>query len=648
MISPPCAPRRRILTCAPLFILVGVTGTLQAGDLAGDDDDDNLELVVVSASRTPIERRDVAGSMTVFTDEDLANRKPILVSDMLRNAPGVAVSRSGGMGGITQVRVRGAEANQVLVLIDGVEANNVSDGGYNFANLLANDVAQIEVLRGPQSSLWGSGALAGVISITTERSETPFGINAFLEGGSFNTVNTGINLGGVVDRFHYRVSASYLDTDGENISLEGGEEDGHQNKTAQLNLGYDFTDNINLKGFYRLTEARTDFDDTFSGPPMDADKRTESDFDYSAVIFQVAAFDRVWLNDIGAKMNRGDEDSYTDGSLDNNVKTSKLRGYWQSTWLPAGGDNNSLTLVAERVRETFEQEGFSASDHSQAMTGYVGEYMHNWNSGLKLSLSARRDDNEEFKDANTYRVGLLFDRLDRGWLLRTAYGTGVKNPTLVELFGTFDNFVGNSDLKPEQSVSWEVGTTLKTPNNFFKFDLTYFEERLEDEIDGFYYDVAQGAFTAVNTDGESDRSGVEVSGLFNFTGQLSLYLAYTYLDAREPEGDDGASEIEIRRPRHTAAANLNYRFLDDRGRVNLNVDYTGGQADIDFSPPTYNTEVCLDAFTLVSLVASFEVIDKLEVYVRGENLLDEEYQEVFGYAGNSRAGYLGLRYAWSL
>jgi vitamin B12 transporter len=186
---------------------------------------------------------------------------------------------------------------------------------------------------------------------------------------------------------------------------------------------------------------------------------------------------------------------------------------------------------------------------------------------------------------------------------------------------------------------------LKTPQDFFRFDLTYFDERLEDEINGFYFDPSLGdfgKFTALNTEGTSERNGVEVAGLFNFTADLSLYLAYTYLDARDPD-----NEIELRRPRHTASANLNYLFLAERGRVNLNVDYTGDQQDTDFSPPTYNTPVQLDSFTLVSLVVSYALIDNLEIYARGENLLDEEYQEVFGYAGNSRAGYLGIRYAWS-
>jgi vitamin B12 transporter len=162
------------------------------------------------------------------------------------------------------------------------------------------------------------------------------------------------------------VSLSYVDTDGENISLEGDEDDGYNNKTAQINLGYDFTDDINLNGFYRHTAAVTDFDETFFGAPVDADKHTEGVQEYGSLVFQIASFERRWINDVGVQINRSDEDSFTDRMQDNNVETSKERGYWQSSWLPGGDDNNSLTFVLERVRENFQQQGYSLSDHSQS------------------------------------------------------------------------------------------------------------------------------------------------------------------------------------------------------------------------------------------------------------------------------------------
>jgi vitamin B12 transporter len=199
------------------------------------------------------------------------------------------------------------------------------------------------------------------------------------------------------------------------------------------------------------------------------------------------------------------------------------------------------------------------------------------------------------------------------------------------------------------SRSWEIGTTLKTAGDLLRVDLTYFNERLEDEVDGFYFDPTIGEFgstTAINRDDTSKRDGVELGSWLTLSDNLSLYLAYTYLNAKEPEVN-GKSAQEIRRPRNIASANLNYLFWQQRARFNLNVDYNGEQADIFFGPPTYNERVSLDAFTLVSAMLSFDLTDTIEVYARAENLLDEEYQEVVGFDGQSRAAWLGVRMAWS-
>lgn len=646
-----------------LILAMGVPGLALADETNSSPAADKLEVVVVTASRVGTKLRDVTGSVTVFSAQDVENRKPLVVSDVLRSSPGVSVNRAGGLGSLTQVRVRGAEANHVLVLIDGVEANDVGIGGeYNFANLLANDVGQVEVLRGPQSSLWGSGAVAGVISINTLQSDKPFEVNGYLEGGTFDTISTGLNFGGAGEKLSYRVSAAYVDSDGDNISRQGDEKDGYTNKTLNLSAGYDFTDNVSLLGSYRRTEADRDFDDSDANSmPIDADKKTEARYDYASLKTRIASFDQAWLNEVGVNYNKSVNDNITDGQDDGATDGIRTRGYWQSTWRPGGDDNNSLTVVAERIRDEFKQSGIDMGfgdpnrDLSQYNNGYVGEYNHAWQSGLKISLSARHDANEDFKNANTYRAGLLFDQLDNGWQLRTSYGTGVKNPSFVDRFGYYESgtgspFVGNPDLKPESSRSWEIGGTFKTSNDFMRVDLTYFNERLEDEINGFYYDAALNATTAINMGGTSKRSGAELASWLQLSQNLSLYFAYTYLDAREPEDDEGNNPIEIRRPQQIASANLNYLFLDQRGTFNLNVDYNGSQEDLHFGgPPSYLTQrVELGAYTLVGAMISYRVIDNLEVYARGENLMDEEYEETFGFDGQSRAGYLGFRLNWSL
>ncbi len=621
------------------------------------------EVMVVTASRNPMPLQDVTGSVAVFTDADIENRKPLVVSDILRSSPGVAINRAGGFGSFTQARIRGAEANHVLVLIDGVEANDVGIGSeFNFANILAQDIEQLEVLRGPQSSLWGSGAVAGVISITTTQSDQPFAVSGYLEGGTFDTYTGGLSLGGTGEKFSYRISANYAASDGENIASEGDEKDGYNNKTLNVGAGYKFTENSELKASYRRTEADRDFDGTnfITGLPEDADKKTEGTFDYAGLSASLASFEQSWINTLGISYNKSVSDNISDGLLDTGTEGTKTRSYWQSTWLPGPDDNNRLTVVVEQTRETFKQSATDTSfgdpnrDLSQTNRALVGEYVHAWNRPWRLSLSARHDDNEDFEDASTYRAGILYDQLQQqGWQIRASYGTGVRNPTFVERYGYYEvggpAFVGNPNLKPEKSRSWEVGSTLRTRDDFLRMEVTYFNERLEDEVDGFFFDPSlgeMGATTAVNLDGTSKREGIEWAAWFTLTEDLSLYLAYTYLDAYGPEVDGNADQ-EIRRPRNIASGNLNYLFLNQRGKLNVNVDYNGEQADIFFGPPTFNERVTLDAYTLVGAMVSYRILDNLEVYARGENLLDEDYQEIFGFDGQSRAGFVGIRADWS-
>ena len=655
-------PSRRTPFHCCFFITL--SSTITTGGAFAEETAKTPEVMVVTASRNPLPLKDVTGSVSVFGETEIDNRKPLVISEILRSSPGVAINRAGGFGSFTQARIRGAEANHVLVLIDGVEANDVGIASeFNFANVLAHDIEQVEVLRGPQSSLWGSGAVAGVISITTAQTDQPFVANGYLEGGSYDTYTAGLSLGGAGDSFNYRISVNYADSEGENIAAEGDEKDGYTNKTFNLGAGYDITENLDIKASYRHTQADRDFDGTsfITGLPEDADKKTEGTFDYAGLTANLAAFDRSWVNTLGITYNRSVSDNISDGVLDTGTEGTKTRSYWQSTWLPGGDDNNRLTAVLEQTRETFKQSATDTSfgdpnrDLAQTNRALVGEYLHAWNKLWRLSLSARHDANEDFEDANTYRAGILYDQLQaQGWQLRASYGTGVKNPTFVERYGYYEvggpAFVGNPNLSPEKSSSWELGTTLKTPDDLLRLDLTYFNERLEDEINGFYFDPSlgdMGANTAVNLDGTSKRDGIETAARFSFSENLSLYLAYTYLDAYEPEVD-GSADQEIRRPRHIASGNLNYLFFNQRGKLNINVDYNGEQEDIFFGPPTFNQRVTLDAYTLVSTMISYRLLDGLEVYARGENLLDEAYQEIYGFNGQGRAGYLGVRANWSL
>ena len=237
-----------------------------------------IEEVLVSASLLPISASRSANAITVIDSKQLKNRAALSVSDLLRDVPGLAVSRSGVQGSATQIRVRGAEANHLLVLIDGVEANDPSQSDeLNWGTLSAADIERIEVIRGPQSSLRGSDAMAGVVNIVTRRADRPLSVNLFSETGSFGTYHSGLSIGSKQGDFDGRLSVNHIETEGENISRTGSEKDGYRNTNINLNAGWTVSDELRLSVAARQSDGMNEFDadGDFDGLVDDQEKVSE-------------------------------------------------------------------------------------------------------------------------------------------------------------------------------------------------------------------------------------------------------------------------------------------------------------------------------------------------------------------------------------
>ncbi|MCV6605234.1 MAG: TonB-dependent receptor plug domain-containing protein, partial [Porticoccaceae bacterium] len=253
------------------------------------------EEVITVASHQPLSAEKVGSAITVIDQAYLQQRKPLQIVDILRDVPGLAVSASGVRGSQTDLRVRGAESNHVLVLLDGIEINDAAQGdAFNWAHLTSADVARIEIIRGPQSALWGSEAVAGVISITSRRAaEGKLETRLFSEAGSFASRHVGASVASAGDRYHYRLSADRLSTDGDNISRQGDERDGYRNYNIHLNSGYQLSDNAELSAVARQTVARNQFDGvSFStGLPEDAANFTDTRQKYFRLLGDVSLLD---------------------------------------------------------------------------------------------------------------------------------------------------------------------------------------------------------------------------------------------------------------------------------------------------------------------------------------------------------------------
>ena len=630
-----------------ILVLLGVHACIaHAGE--------QLNLITVTASRTATSTKEVGSSISVINEKDINQRQVSFVSELLRDVPGTAVSQNGGAGSFTQLRLRGAESNQTLVLIDGIEANDIGRGAeFDFANLLTCGIERIEVLRGPQSSLWGSDALAGVVNVQTKQGEGPLNIESTFSGGRFDTYQncTGVNVGN--HNHSFSMYGAYLDTNGTNTSELGSEDDGYRNGT--LSFRYDLTafDNLQIDLAGRHIDATVETDP--GSPPVDGNRETETIQNYLRVNTLLDTFDGAWAHQFGVGITDTDNENFADRIETSSTKGEKLKLDYQSNVYfstPELADSEHvLTFVFERERERFEQTGtpsfFGDPNQRQKIynTGYVGEYRIGFADQIFLAASVRHDDNDEFKDRTTHRFSLSYAPDSVSTQFHAAYGTGIKNPTFTERFGfTPDTFIGNPDIKPEKSTGWEAGLS----HNFgdrISVGATYFEEELEDEINGFFFDPNLGAFTAINLEGNSNRKGVELNFNAYAAENLTLQGSYTYVESKEPNGTGKTSEI--RRPKNVASLIGNYRFLAGKANVNLRINYTDDQFDNDFSSfPAQRVE--LHDYTLVNLAGEYQLNKHVVLEGRIENIFDKEYQDVFGFETQGINAHLGIKFLTNL
>lgn len=609
------------------------------------------EEIVVTASHLPVSLARSGSSATVITADQIRYRAPVLVSDLLRDVPGFAVSRNGVMGSSTQVRVRGAEGNHLLVLIDGVEANDPAQGDeFNWGTLSADAVERIEVLRGPQSSLVGSDAVSGVINIITRGATDPMSADAWVEGGSFGTYQAGVGAGHRGETADIRVSASVVDSDGSNISRKGSEKDGYRNETYSLKGGWSLTPDLRVGVTARRSDGRTDFDATswLTGLPEDADVYSDFRGDTARLFADYGMFDGLLKHRVEYARTDWDNENVEYGTTTSTTNTRKdqYRYLGSVQWADAA---QTLTLLLEREREDFSQRGEAQpwgdpnQDRSRDTDSAGLEYRGTFVEALTLAASVRRDDNSEFDSARTWRLEAVYDIASSGTRLRAAWGTAVKNPTFSERFGYYTNFQGNPDLQPEESESVEFGVEQSWQDERIVGSVTLFHADLTDEIDGFVFDPLTFNFTAANRDGKSKREGVELALRAALSPELSLSGSYTYTDSTAP-GATAETVDELRRAPHIASLTLGWQAREDL-QLNLNAQYNGTQDDQYFPPwPEPSRIVKMDDYTLLNLNITYTLDTSTELYARGENLLDEDYEEVFGYRAPGIGGYVGMRY----
>lgn len=635
------------------LVAAGIAALLPSVPAFAQGPDELLDFVIVTATRASQGvRADLLGSsFTILQPEDFEQRQTRYVSDILRDVPGISVSRSGSPGGLTQVRIRGTESNHALVLIDGIKASDPVAGDFDFSSLIADDVAKMEVVRGPQSALYGSDAIGGVINyITLNGSEAPGG-RVRVEGGSFGTKDVSARYGGVSGPLDYVFSGGWTDSDGFPVSRFGTRDVGTENGAVSARLEYTPAETLRFKAIARYTHTRADADPQDSDPTsptfgyvIDGDDYYTNRVYYGLVRGELDTLHGRWTHALTAQGVDASRDSYSLGALSNGDTGKRQRYSYEST-LRFGSDRFAQTLTGafDREREEYQNRGAfvspaGAEEHSVTNNGVVLQYDARIDDRIGLGAAIRHDDNDRFEDDDTYRVQASF-RFANDTRVRAAAGSGVKNPGVFDLFG-FDPtfFVGNPGLSPEKSHGWEVGLDQSFADRRALVGVTYFQSRLKDEIVSTF-DSGTFLSSVANSASDSTQKGVEVFAQARIATAWRVDASYTYVDAKE------SGVEELRRPPHMGSVNLTWRAPEDRAGVALTVRYNGSMNDNAFTDPvTFAPRVVrLSSYTLVNLGADYRVTDNLQVYGRVENLLDERYEEVFSYRSAGRGAFAGAR-----
>ena len=608
-----------------------------------------IEQIVVTGARSPLKIEQIGSAVTVITREDIERREARHVTDLLRTVPGFSVSHSGVTGSQAQVRVRGAEANHVLVLIDGIRANDPATGDeFRWEYLSASNIERIEVVRGPQSSLWGSDAVAAVVHIITRSESSTSSGDVYAESGSFNTRNAGLNGAISGGAWVLRGGIESLTTDGSNVSRTGTEKDGADLTTASLSARLAASESLSFSMGLRSVDAWSQYDPVdfiVTGLPADGDVAADVQNLYAQVGAILAPPGSRVSQQINIRYFDSDNRNLVDGALDSSTASDRVTFAYQAD---IGIGENLLSLALEREETRFEQSGaviFGDPNQTQEMdvNSAIAEFQGLSTERLTWIVSLRADDNSDFDDAFNGRVSLAYELSDTT-TLRGSIGTGQKNPTFIERFGYFPGqFIGNPELKPEHSVSYDVGVDQHFADDRLFVQVSLFQQDLTEEINGFVFDPVTFLSTAENMQGKSKRSGVELAARFAASESIGLAAHYTYTDSKEQDflGNDVG---ELRRPRHAGGVSLDYKSSNERFSTTLNADYGGTRSDIFYPPwPEPSEIVTLDNYWLLDLAMQYHVTPSVTLFARGSNLLDEDYEQVYGYRTPGRAAWFGAR-----
>jgi vitamin B12 transporter len=628
----------------PLFSVNLAFAQIADKSESGHDNDDIWSAAnirhdyIVTATRSEVFPEESGLAITLVNERDLRRLQSPSLADVLVRTPGVTVSRNGGIGTTTALRIRGAEGDQTLTLIDGVRVNDPSSpgGGFDFGNLLVGNITRVEVLRGPNSVPWGSQALGGIVNVVTQTPTQTLSANARAEYGSDDTRNLVGSIGGGFGPVRISAGGGYFKSDGISAFKNGTERDGYRQYAANGRIGIDLSDNFDLdfRSYYANSKTQLDgFPPPFFGFADTAEYSTAEQLTaYAGANLRLA--DDQFKNRIAFTLTDINRDNFASPAATSpsflakgRVERIEYQGVLEIS------DQFRTVFGAEHERSGFN-DGFSTTK-TNATSGY-GQIIASFSDELTLTGGARVDDYKTYKTKLTFSANAAW-RPSYNTVIRAAYGEGFKAPTLFQLF----SFFGNNTLNPETAKSYEIGIEQKAQNGTVTFGLTAFQRNTRNQID---YISCFGQTTGICTNrpfgtyDNVDRArakGIELSIKARPSDTLTLEANYSLIDSK----DRTTGLTLLRRPKHSVNFAVDWEAADWL-KLGASLHSVSDSADNDFQ--TF-TRTSLDSYTLASFRAAVPLGERFELYGRVENLFDTAYETVSGYGTQGRKAHVGVR-----
>lgn len=575
------------------------------------------EITITSATKSEQSIKDVTSNVEVITGAELEEKHITTVLDALRLS-GISITQSGGIGQTSSFFMNGFKSGHALVLIDGIKYNDPTgtEGQAQLEHLMISDIAQIEIIKGAQSGIWGANAVAGVINIITKKASKELTTNANIEYGTYNTKKVGANISQKLDNFSYFLGANYIKTDGisaqtpKDKNPENYEDDGYTNKTINAKFGYEISDSDEIRFNITDVNAKVEYD-PYGNPDGNQNELTQKNRLYKTS-YQHNFNDKDYLNVSYAKTTFKKDDPLG--------RTPKFEGYNNESAIDGkiGYLENSFLLFGATKQNSKDEINKKEIDSS-------GYYITNSNVFDKLALteSLRYDKYDLFNDATTGKIGAKYN-FEKDLSLSANYGTAYKAPSLSQMW-----YVATKNLQPETTKSTDVTFAYK------HLKATYFENVTTDLFDynknNTPYDYSDDYYE--NISGKSKFKGYEINYQDEVVPNLLVGMNYKNQSAKDKDGKD-----LIRRIKQSAKLSFDY-YGFPKLHLGSDIQYIGERKDTNFDT---NTPVQTGKYTIVNAVANYEINSNLKTYLKIDNLTDRLYQEVYGYGTSGRAFYVGL------